>query len=699
MLNARALALVGAVALATALAVHTPITGQSRSGLVTIAADTPGELRAWDALVDRLARDGELRLRRTWEDTLVAGRRHERFDQYYRGVRVFGGDVARQLDGSMTVSVFGTLYEGIAIDPTPRLSADEARAAIEAAAGTEPPEHMAPELVVVPRTEGGYALAYVGRAFADLEMRVYFVDAMTGTIIRSYSDFQPQVVGKGRGVYNDDKKVSARQSATQYVADDKLRPPAIATYDMRGDFARLQNFLAGRVTAVEADFASDADNNWTDGPNVDAHAYAGMFYDYLFKRFGRRGIDDNNLRIVTFVHPVRLADIWSQPASIVGLYYLNAFYCRTCGSDGRGVVVFGEGAPAGFLPGLTVHSFAGAIDVVAHELTHAVTAYTSRIGGAGEGGSLNEGFSDILGTAVEFFFQPAGNGPLRAEYWTGEDLTVPPGAFVRSLINPAESGHPDHYSRRNPARGIHFNSTILGHAFYLAIEGGANRTSGLAVRGVGAANRDQIEKVFFRAFAFLMPSAGTFALARVATIQAARDLYGAGSTAERAVTEAWDAVGVQERTSPSVSFSPNPVPASRSSCGGVTPSWFFTTTVSAASSGLTVNRWSISFLDGDQSLINRSDFAGVDFPRFFFACGPPSQRVPPQADACTSLCVNLGGRASGFVSFSFDAVDDGGRVVSLTSERLRLLALPGTVTTTESFGPAQFQVTDGVAGR
>ena len=45
----------------------------------------------------------------------------------------------------------------------------------------------------------------------------------------------------------------------------------------------------------------------------------------------------------------------------------------------------------------------------------------------------------------------------------------------------------------------HLNSTVLSHAFYLAIEGGRNATSGGFVTGVGAANRAQIEKVFFRA--------------------------------------------------------------------------------------------------------------------------------------------------------------------------------------------------------
>ena len=119
---------------------------------------------------------------------------------------------------------------------------------------------------------------------------------------------------------------------------------------------------------------------------------------------------------------------------------------------------------------------------------------------------------------------------------------------IRSLADPARYGDPDHYSKRYVGTadggGVHTNCGIGNNAFYLAIEGGANRTSGRSVQGVGAANREQIEKVFYRAFVYLLPSNATFSTARAATIQAARDLYGSGSSAERAVTQAWDAVGV-----------------------------------------------------------------------------------------------------------------------------------------------------------
>jgi Zn-dependent metalloprotease len=180
-----------------------------------------------------------------------------------------------------------------------------------------------------------------------------------------------------------------------------------------------------------------------------------------------------------------------------------------CGPGGRGGVVFGEGAPRGtYYANVDVKPFAAALDVVAHELTHGVTANSARLNGFAfsEAGALNEAFSDMFGVATAFFYLPAGNGPLQASYLEGKDLTVPPGAFARSLSNPLSTADPDHYTLRFVGGDPHYNSTIASHAYYLAIEGGTDRTSRLSVQGVGAANRDQIEKSFFRALTVLMPS-------------------------------------------------------------------------------------------------------------------------------------------------------------------------------------------------
>ena len=93
--------------------------------------------------------------------------------------------------------------------------------------------------------------------------------------------------------------------------------------------------------------------------------------------------------------------------------------------------------------------------------------------------------------------------------------------------------------------GVHINSGIANQAFYLLVQGGTNRTSGLAVAGIGLANRERAEKIFYRGFtSYLTPSA-RFADARRATVRAAEELYGAGGAEAVQTAAAWTAVGVQ----------------------------------------------------------------------------------------------------------------------------------------------------------
>jgi Zn-dependent metalloprotease len=476
----------------------------------------------------------------------VPGRAHERFEQLYHGVPVWGAELVRQSDDRAgTVSLFGRLYEDLALDVTPRVAPAAARALAEArlAGGRT---LQGPELVVLAEPSAAPRLAWRVRVLGTDGLRVLFVDAHSGALALEYSDLQTQAaVGLGHGVYGDDKKISTRADSGGFVADDQLRPPAIVTLDLKGDLTRALR-LVGTRAPEPSDVARDADNEWTDGAAVDAHVYAGWTYDYLYRRFGRAGLDDRDLPVLSLVHIVDRADYPHYAATdpqAAKLFFANAFYA------GNGVMVYGEGLPEGvrLSTGQAVENLAAALDVVAHELAHGVTDFTSRLIYRGESGALNEAFSDIVATGAEFYFQPPGDGPLRADYLLGEDAFVPGG--VRSMADPEAYGDPDHYSRRylgpEDSGGVHINSAIANHAFYLAVEGGRNRSSGLVVGGVGAANREQIERVFYRAFTLLLPRSADFALAREATLQSARDLYGAGSPAEQAVAEAWAAVGVE----------------------------------------------------------------------------------------------------------------------------------------------------------
>src|SRR6476469_10210335 len=80
---------------------------------LTIAPDSAIAVRDWDTIVDRMVRGDELRVRLERSDTLIEGRRVDQLTQHYKGLRVWGGNVARQFDGFSLVSVFGTLYQGI----------------------------------------------------------------------------------------------------------------------------------------------------------------------------------------------------------------------------------------------------------------------------------------------------------------------------------------------------------------------------------------------------------------------------------------------------------------------------------------------------------------------------------------------------------------------------------------------------------
>jgi bacillolysin len=645
---------------------------QGRPTAFAVTRASAAELRALDQVVDAMVRDHALVVRDVQRDPLLPDRVHERLDQYLSGVRIVGGDLTRQNAPDGTVSIFGAMHTDLTLDLTPRLSSGDARAAIANAAGGDATGPL-PELVILPQSDG-YHLAYRGQAIVGLEMMNVFIDANTGGLLQEFSEFVSDV-GKGTGTYGDVKKVSAKSVSGTFVTDDVLRPTDITTYDMKGDLSHTLAILNVQTRVAASDVASDADNNWTDPTVVDAHVYAGWYYDFLVKRFGRAGTDNRDLRMAVFTHPVRIADIGSAPPAVIGLYYLNAFSCATCGPDGRGAVIFGEGAPRGtYYPTIDVKPFSAALDVVAHELTHGVTSNTARLNGFpfSEAGALNEAFSDIVGVSTAFFFEPVGTGPLAASYSQGRDLTVPAGAFARSLSNPLSSGDPDHYLLRNIGGDPHYNSTIVSHAFYLAIEGGTNRTSGLSVQGVGAANREQIEKSFFRALTALMPSSSTFGLTRVATIQAARDLYGAGSGAERAITQAWDAVGVQARTVPTATLLPNPATGTASLCGGVGPSWMLGITVSAGSSNLRITQWQTENFNDAGASLDRELLSPSTFIPFFNQCGPGSATILAQTDACAAVCTSNGGLVSGSAQITFTAVDDAGRVVTFATPRVRL---------------------------
>jgi thermolysin len=511
---------------------------------VRVRASGAAEVAAAQGPIESLLGRGELRIRLVQEDTQLPGRRHERLSQSHRGVPVWGAELARQLDPRGRVaSIFGSYHEGIDVPTLPALTADQARAAVRGA-GARPLAAAAPSLAILPRG-GDYRLVWTLAGARPGDVRQYFVDAQTGTLLRDSSLLHKQAsgVGRGRGVLNNDQKLSVTGTGGDFLAQDLLRPARLTTFDMKGDPDRTFAVVLGEEALGPADIARDADNDWTDGIVVDAHAYTGITYDYFFKRHGRRSWNDADAPIRALVHPVRLEDFDGYVASgeIFGdlqLLYINAFFCCS-GSllPLGGFMVYGEGVPEGNRFGLEFRPFAASFDVVAHEVTHGMTAFTSGLTGNLEALALNESFSDIMAVGADFYLRGAA-----ANYRVGEELT--PGGF-RSLSNPGEFGDADHVAALRDANfEEHSLASLSNHAFYLAVEGGTNRTSGIAVQGVGGANRDQIERAFYRAYQFMLTTNSGYCDATAATILAAGQLHGAGSRAAQAITQAWTAVGL-----------------------------------------------------------------------------------------------------------------------------------------------------------
>lgn len=665
------------------------------SQATAVHATSVEALRMWDTYVAESARSGALRLRSVARDPALASRIIERFEQFHQGVRIWGADVVRDSERGVPLSIFGVLVPDLSLSIAPAFDATTADVRLRGLVGGDIVVLVAPELVVLRLDSGEYRLAYTAVLSHGSGIDRLFIDAQTSAELMRHSEIQTQqpAVGTGTGVLGDRKKLSVQSSAGTYLAFDQHRPPVIETFDMRGNLTRTKSLLNGVLPYTVSDLANDSDNIWSDVAVVDAHVHVSWTYDYYFKRFGRSGLDGRNGPIDIVVNAVSQQGALSVSAADADLV-IGAFYCPSCGPGGRGVMFFGSGIPPGFFlsaNGRNYTYFSGALDVAAHELTHAVTSATSNLVYRNESGALNEAFSDMMGKSVEFFYHPPGNGVGQADYVLGKDISraVRPGALNgdRSMADPGLYGDPDHYSRRYTGTddngGVHINSGIANHAFYLAIEGGTNRTSARTVQGVGAANREQIEKVFYRAFTLLLPASATFATAREATIQAARDLYGAGGTVERAVTQAWDAVGVFPQPTLTFSFSPSSAIARTSDCGSLTPPcWTFRVTVQETS-GLPFNVGTalIGFFNDDQTF---SSSSSLSFSGLFTRCGPGSSQIPPRGTACADFRVSRGGRSSGYVAFALDGRDDNGTNLSFVSSLLRLAPASGAFIPTTS---------------
>ena len=247
-----------------------------------------------------------------------------------------------------------------------------------------------------------------------------------------------------------------------------------------------------------------------------------MTWDYYRAVHGRNGIFGTGAGSLNRVH--------------YGKGYVNAFW------DGE-KMTYGDGDGTSYGPLVS-------LDVAGHEMSHGVTENTSNLTYSGESGGLNEATSDIFGTMVEFY---AANASDPGDYLIGEEFDLASGVGFRRMDDPDSDGASQNcWTTGTKDLDVHYSSGVGNHFFYLLAEGSGTKTiggvqhssttcNGSTITGIG---RDAAQRIWYRALTTYFTSGTTYAQARTATIRAAGDLFGAGSTQAATVAAAWSAVSV-----------------------------------------------------------------------------------------------------------------------------------------------------------
>lgn len=250
----------------------------------------------------------------------------------------------------------------------------------------------------------------------------------------------------------------------------------------------------------------------------EAYDGLGATYDLFAEEYNRNSIDDEGMKLLATVH--------------YGRNYDNAFW------NGK-QMVFGDGR--------IFNRFTSAIDVMGHELSHGVVEYTSGFRYVDQSGALNESVADVFGSLVKQ--RSLGQTAEEADWLIGRELvegTEINGVALRSMKEPGtayddpllggkdpQPAHMrDYVETQQDNGGVHINSGIPNHAFYLA----ATKIGGFAWEEAGL--------VWYEALlSEVMPRQDFIGWAEL-TIETAAHLFGDNDMVTLAIEEAWSEVGV-----------------------------------------------------------------------------------------------------------------------------------------------------------
>ncbi|WP_330291156.1 M4 family metallopeptidase [Streptomyces sp. NBC_00576] len=512
------------------------------------AADRPTRetaiRNAVTALVDQAAHLGLTSVQGTTVRDIIVdkdGTQHVRYDRTYHQLPVLGGDfVVHLAPGGAYRSASRATTRPISLSTiSPAVSApkaaDLATSALRAAnlgevlnKITSKPQlvvdalHGAPKLAWRTNTA---ALDSAGNPVA----RTVVTDARTGAQIDAWDSIET-ATGDGKSLYGGTVPLETTVSGSTYQLKDPTRGN---TYTGDAENGTDLCIFGICIVRAPATLFTDADNHWGTGATadrasaaVDAQYGTDETWDYYKDTFGRSGIKGNGVGSYNRVH--------------YGNNYNNAFWDNTCFC-----MTYGDGDGTTFGPLVS-------LDVAGHEMTHGVTSSTANLTYSGEPGGLNEATSDIFGTLVEF---NAANSTDVGDYLIGEKIVK--SGFGRTALRYMDQPSKDGNSANCWSSGVgnldvHYSSGVANHFAYLLAEGSGAKTlngvsynsptcNGSSVAGIG---RAKLGAIWYKALTTYMTSSTNYAGARTATLNAARDLYGASSTEYAAVAAAWSAVSV-----------------------------------------------------------------------------------------------------------------------------------------------------------
>lgn len=501
---------------------------------------------------------------------------HEKFQLYDQGIKVEFANYTLHSKGGKLVSMNGEYYNIKNVKTAPKLSSQEAfNKALSYTRATEylwdkPQDavemgYQKPkgELVLLPameeqgelRTSDKVRLAYKFDIYATkpLSRGDLYIDAQTGkalfynaTIKHLNDNVHTKNVSASTNAKNETASKAAfvaANAATRYSGTQTIQTTLSGSSYILSDVTRgngIQTYNSARTATYPTTNFTDADNNWTaaefnntnkDNGALDAHWGAEMTYDYWSAVHGRNSYDDAGAKIKSYVH-----------YNLVAAGYANNNNAFWNGS----VMTYGDGTGTGGFDILT------SIDVAGHEIGHAVCTYTANLAYQKESGAMNEAFSDIWAACIEYRA-----APTKSTWLVGEDIERRSGhVALRSMSDPNAEGQPDTYggtywvnvnctpTNNNDQCGVHTNSGVLNHWFYILSVGKTGTNDLGNAYNVTGITIDKAAKIAFRLEDVYLTSNSTYANARTSGIQSAVDLYGAGSAEVIATTNAFYAIGV-----------------------------------------------------------------------------------------------------------------------------------------------------------